>query len=472
MGKKIKKLEEQSNNIITSIKESIKGKEVDYTNISIKRALFLLSIPMVLEMVMESVFSVVDIYFVSRLGADAIATVGLTESVVTLVYALGIGLSMGTAAMVSRRIGEKNNEMAAKSAFQAIVLALILSVFIAVAGIFFSKEILSLMGASKFAVENFSDYTAIMLGGNVVIMLLFVINAIFRSAGNAAVAMRILIIANLINIILDPCLIFGIGPFPELGVKGAAIATNIGRGIAVVYQLYILITGTDRIKIKSNHLKVIPSLMWRLFKLSMGGIGQILIITTSWIVLARIVASFGSEVVSGYTIAIRIVVFAILPCHGLSNAAATLVGQNLGAERPDRSEQSVWITSKINSVILGILSVLLIIFAENFVRVFTDDPEIVSTGVECLRIVSYGFIVFGLGSIFVSSLNGAGDTKSPTIINVFCFWLFEIPLAAILAFYTSMEQNGVFYSIIIAEALMAFTAYMVFRRGKWKHKVV
>ncbi len=472
MKKKILKLRHVSSNIFVAAKESLKGKDIDYTNISIKRALLLLSIPMVLEMVMESIFSVVDIFFVSKLGADAIATVGLTESVITLVYTLGIGLSMGTAAMVSRRIGEKRHDDASCIAFQAIILTVLLSFLIAIPGVLFPKEILGLMGASDNAVNQYSDYTAIMLGGNVIIMLLFVINSVFRSAGDAIIAMGILCFANIINIILDPCLIFGIGPFPELGIKGAAIATNIGRGIAVLFQLKILLTGDNRVVIKRKHMKIVLSQIVNLLKLSTGGIGQLLIMTSSWIVLARMVASFGSEIMSGYTIAIRVIIFAILPCHGLANATATLVGQNLGVKQPDRSEKSVWITSQINSIVLAVVSIILVLFAEFFIGFFTNQPAIIASGAECLRIISYGVIVFGVGSVFVSSLNGAGDTKSPTVINIFCFWLFEIPLAYVLANYTPLLQNGIYYSIIIAEALMAIWAFYVFRSGKWKTKVV
>ncbi|MCT4638458.1 MAG: MATE family efflux transporter [Bacteroidales bacterium] len=472
MIEKLNRINLRKRDIFKSIVDSVKGSNVDYTKISIKKALFLLSIPMVLEMLMESVFAIVDIYFVSRLGSEAIAAVGITESIITLVYAVGIGLSLGTSAMVSRRIGEKNQEKASGTAFHGIVAGVIFSSLIAIPGIFFAKDILQLMGASSVIVNEHSSFTSIMLGGNYVILLLFVINGIFRSAGNAAIALRVLALANVINIVLDPCLIFGIGPFPELGVQGAAIATNIGRGVAVVYQLYLLVKGSGAIKIDLSRVKLSVALMGKLVRLSIGSIGQILIMTTSWLALVRVISTFGSDALSGYTIGIRVIIFAILPCNGLSNAVATLVGQNLGASRPDRSEESVWLAVRVNAVILILISIILIAFTEPLIRIFTDNIRVIKSGVDCLRIVSYGFVVFGFGSILINSLNGAGDTKTPTIINIFCFWCLEIPLACFLAFYTGMNENGVFYSIIISEAVMTLIALYVFRLGKWKYKEV
>jgi putative MATE family efflux protein len=472
MIEKLNRINLRKRDIFKSIVDSVKGRNVDYTKISIKKALFLLSIPMVLEMLMESVFAIVDIYFVSRLGSEAIAAVGITESIITLVYAVGIGLSLGTSAMVSRRIGEKNDEKASGTAFHGIVVGVILSSLIAIPGIFFAKDILQLMGASSVIVNEYSSFTSIMLGGNYVILLLFVINGIFRSAGNAAIALRVLALANVINIVLDPCLIFGIGPFPELGVLGAAIATNIGRGVAVVYQLYLIVKGSGTIKIDLSRVKLSVALMGKLIRLSIGSIGQILIMTTSWLALVRVISTFGSDALSGYTIGIRVIIFAILPCNGLSNAVATLVGQNLGALRPDRSEESVWLAVRVNAVILILISIILIVYTEPLICIFTDNIKVIKSGVDCLRIVSYGFVVFGFGSILINSLNGAGDTKTPTIINIFCFWCLEIPLACFLAFYTGMNEKGVFYSIIISEAVMTLIALYVFRLGKWKYKEV
>ncbi len=454
------------------ILEAVSGTEQDFTTGSLKRAVFLLSIPMVLEMVMESVFAVVDIYFVSKLGADAVATVGITETLITVIYAIGVGLGMATTALVSRRIGEKKPEEAASAAFQAILTGFTISLFIAIPGFIFAPELLSLMGASTEISSNYSGYPAIMLGGNSVIMLLFIINAIFRSAGDAAVSMRVLWLANILNLILDPCLIFGYGPFPELGVTGAAIATNIGRGIAVLYQFYLLFRGKNRVKLSVKNIRPDPKIIRKLMNLSWGGIGQTLIATSSWIGLVRIISEFGNEVLAGYTIAIRIVIFSLLPSWGISNAAATLVGQNLGANKPDRAEKSVWATGKVNFFILGIIGLIFILFPEFFIRLFINDPGVVKSGGQCLRIMSYGFIAYGLGMVVINSFNGAGDTLTPTKINLVCFWLVEIPLAYILAIPLGIGETGVFYSIIISETLMTITAVILFRKGKWKLKKV
>ncbi|MCF8373014.1 MAG: MATE family efflux transporter [Bacteroidales bacterium] len=455
------------------ILESISGTEKDFTTGSLKKAVLLLSIPMVLEMIWESLFAIADIYFVSRLGAEAVAAVGITESLITIVYSLGIGLSMATTAMVSRRIGEKNPDKAARTAFQGIVVGVIASLFIAIPGILFAPELLKLMGASSHIVEELSGYTTIMLGGNVVIMLLFIINAVFRSAGDAAISMRVLMIANIINIILDPCLIFGIGPFPELGIEGAAIATTIGRGLAVVYQFFLLFSGkSKRIMLRKENCVPDFRLMKKLIKISMGGIGQILIATTSWIGLVRIIAVFGSEAVAGYTIGIRIIIFSILPSLGISNAASTLVGQNLGAKNPGRAEQSVWLTGKINMTLLGVIGFIFILIPEPFVLFFTDEASVIQSASMCLRIISIGFISYGFGMVLINSFNGAGDTTTPTLINVFCFWLLEIPLAYLLAIYFNIGEKGVFVSIVVAESIMTLSAFILFKRGKWKLKQV
>lgn len=432
----------------------------------------LLSIPSILEMVMESVFVIVDIYFVSKLGADAIATVGLTESLITVIYAIAMGLGTATTSLVSRRIGEKNPGAASKTAIQAIITGIIISIIIGLPGYFFSKEILGMMGASDNIIENMSGYTRIMLGSNIVIMLLFIINAVFRSAGDAAVAMKVLWLGNIINIVMDPLLIFGIGPFPEMGIKGAAVATLIGRGVAVLVQFYLLFRGKNRVKLFINHIVVDFRIMIKILKLSIGSIGQNLIGTLSWIALVRIISIFGSEIVAGYTIAIRIIGFAILPSWGLSNAASTLVGQNLGASKPDRAERSVWITGWFNMIFLGIIGLILFLFPEKFISLFVTGSEAFSSGTEGLKIMSIGFIAYGLGMVLVNSFNGAGDTMTPLKINIFVYWFFEIPLAWFLAMNSGMEQKGVYASILIAETIMTLIAWLVFRRGKWKLKKV
>lgn len=457
---------------MNNVSEAVSGTEQDFTEGKLSRAILLLSIPAVLEMVMESVFVIVDIYFVSKLGSDAVATVGITESMVTIIYAIAIGLGTATTSMVSRRIGEKNNDAASVAAFQAILTGIIVSVCIGLPGGFFARNLLGSMGASKSIIDNMSGYTSIMLGGNIVIMMLFIINAIFRSAGDAAVAMKVLWIGNIINIILDPCLIFGLGPFPHLGVTGAAVATNIGRGTAVLVQFYLLFNGKKRIKLSAKHLIVNFRIMIRLLKLSFGSIGQNLIGTSSWIALVRIISLFGSEVVAGYTIAMRIIGFTLLPSWGISNAASTLVGQNLGAKKPDRAERSVWITGWVNMILLGIIGLVLVLFPESFIRFFISDENVVKSGILGLRIVSLGFIAYGLGMVLVNSFNGAGDTSTPLKINIFAFWLIEIPLAWLLAIKAGFNEEGVFIAIVVAESLMTIIALIVFRRGKWKLKEV
>jgi putative MATE family efflux protein len=454
------------------VAEAVSGTEQDFTEGKLSRAIILLAIPAVLEMIMESIFVIVDIYFVSKLGADAVATVGLTESIVTIIYAVAIGLGVATTSMVSRRIGEKNPAAASKTAFQAILTGLIVSLIIGIPGSLYAGRLLEMMGASKPIIENMAGYTRIMLGGNVVIMMLFIINAIFRSAGDAAVAMKVLWIGNIINIILDPCLIFGLGPFPHLGVTGAAVATTIGRGTAVLVQFYLLFAGKKRISLSVRHLGIDFRIMFKLLKLSFGSIGQNLIGTTSWIVLVRIISIFGSEVVAGYTIAIRIVGFILLPSWGLSNAASTLVGQNLGAKKPERAERAVWAAGWVNMILLGIIGLILVIFPEPFIRLFIENENVVKSGVLGLRIISIGFVAYGLGMVLVNSFNGAGDTSTPLKINIFAFWLIEIPLAWLLAIKAGFNEEGVFIAIVVAESLMTTIAWLVFRRGKWKLKEV
>jgi len=456
----------------SNIAEAVSGTEQDFTEGKLSRAILLLAIPAVLEMVMESVFVIVDIFFVSRLGADAIATVGLTESLMTIIYAIAIGLGTATTSMVSRRIGEKNPDSASVAAFQAILTGIIVSLIIGIPGAIYSERVLGYMGASQEIIDNMSGYTRIMLGGNVVIMMLFIINAIFRSAGDAAIAMKVLWIGNIINIILDPCLIFGLGPFPQMGVTGAALATTIGRGTAVLFQFYILFFGNKRIKLTLHHLVVDFRIMLKLLKLSFGSIGQNLISTSSWIAMVRIISIFGSEVVAGYTIAIRIIGFTILPSWGLSNAAATLVGQNLGAKKPERAERAVWVTGWVNMLLLGIIGTYLVLFPEPVIRIFIDNENVIKSGVTGLRIISIGFIAYGLGMVLVNSFNGAGDTSTPLKINIFAFWMVEVPLAWFLALKAGFNEEGVFIAIVVAESLMTLIAWLVFRRGKWKLKVV
>lgn len=454
------------------IKDSLSGEEKDYTNGRIGKALFMLAIPMVLEMIFESVFAIADILFVSQLGKDAVATVGITETITTIVYAIGFGLSMATTALVARRVGEKKFEKAAKVSAQAIVTGAIASVFISIVGIFFSKDLLQLMGANATIVNEMSGYASIILGSNMIIMLLFINNAIFRSAGDAALSMRVLIIANGLNIILDPLLIFGLGPIPAMGVEGAAIATSIGRGLAVVYQFVLLFKGSGKIHIKIEHFTLRWKTIKKLIKLSVGGIGQNIIATSSWIGLMRIMAEFGSAAIAGYTIAIRILIFILLPSWGLSNAAATLVGQNLGANQSERAEKSVWAAGRINVVFLGLIGIIFFLFPAYFIELFTDDQGILVNGIQALKIISCGFIFYGMGMVLLNSINGAGDTQTPTLLNLISFWIVEIPVAYLLAIQFGWNQKGVFYAIIIAEAVLTLIALYWFKTGRWKLKKV
>jgi len=452
--------------------DAIRGNEQDFTQGNLNRAILLLAVPMVLEMAMESVFSIIDVFFVARLGSGAVAVVGITESLLTLIFAIAIGLSMATTAMVARRIGEKAPEKAAVVAVQSIAVGVIVSLVVGVLGIVFAADLLRLMGASADVIDEGYRYTAIMLGGNVVIMMLFLINAIFRGAGDAAIAMRVLWIANLVNIALDPCFIFGLGPFPELGVTGAAVATNIGRGTGVALQLWFLFKGRGRVVVRKRHLRLEPAIMARLLRVSIGGIGQFLLATSSWIFLVRIISRFGSTALAGYTIGLRLIIFAILPSWGLSNAAATLVGQNLGAGNPSRAERSVWRAGFYNMVFLAIVAVIFIVLAESIVAPFTDDPEVVPHAVKCLRYLSAGYIFYAYGMVMVQSFNGAGDTFTPSVINFFCYWLLQIPLAWVLAVTTGHGPAGVFIAIVVSESVIAIVGVWIFRKGHWKSKVI
>ncbi len=452
----------------SSIREAVRGSHQDFTTGSLNRAILLLAIPMVLEMVLESLFSVVDVFWVGRLGADAVATVGLTESMLSLVMAIGFGLGLSTTVMVARRIGEKDPSGAAVAGVQAIVIGLVLSLIVGLPCLFYAPHLLRLMGASPQIIVVGSGYARIALAGGGVIMMLFLNNAIFRGAGDAAIAMRLLWVSNIINLVLDPCLIFGWGPFPNLGVTGAALATFTGRSIGVLYQFYRLLRGTERIRILRSQLHVNFRVLFRLLRVSLTGILQFAIAHTSWIGLVRIVSIFGSAALAGYTIAIRILIFVIMPSWGLSNAAATLVGQNLGARQPERAQISVWRTGFYNMLFLGGIGLFFIFFAEPVIRLFTSDPAVVPLAVSCLRILSYGNIGYAYGMVMLQAFNGAGDTVTPTIVNFFGFWLLEIPLAYFLAITLRFQSNGVFWSIVIAEAAIAGAGILLFRRGRWK----
>lgn len=460
--------QQSKQSIFSLFKEAITGKQNDFTTGSIRKAVFLLSIPMILEMLMESIFALVDIIFVSRVSTNAVATVGLTESVLTLVYAVAIGLSMGATAIVARRTGEKDPEGAKQAAVQVIFLGAFVAVLISIIGILFPKEILALMGGSKELIEEGYGYTQVLLGGNITVMLLFLINAIFRGAGNASIAMWTLILSNGLNIILDPIFIFGLGPIPAFGVEGAAIATTTGRGIAVLAQLVILFRGNSYIKIAFKDLVIKTKVLFNLIKVSLGGIGQFLIGTSSWVVLMLIMATFGSEVLAGYTIAIRIMMFTLMPAWGMSNAAATLVGQNLGAQKPDRAESSVWKTSKYCAVFMGIVSVIYIFLAPTFLSWFSSEPDVVKYGALCLQIIAAGYIAYAYGMVVIQSFNGSGDTKTPTWINFFCFWLFQLPFAYVMAITLEFGPEGVFWAITLAEVLIAIVGVIWFKKGKWK----
>ncbi len=455
----------------TLLKQAIRGTEQDYTEGSLGRAVFLLSVPMILEMLMESVFGILDVYFVGRLGADAVAAVGLTEALLTVVFGVAMGLSMSTTALVARRIGEKQPEQAATTAVQAIAVGIGVAAPVAVAGIVWPRELLTLMGAPPSVVEAGWAYTAWILGGNASILLLFLINAVFRGAGDATVAMRSLWLANAVNIVLDPCLIFGLGPFPELGITGAAIGTTVGRSVGVVYQL-VALSRRGRVQVRRHHVRLDLDVALRLLRVSIGGILQFLIATASWLALVRILTPYGAAPLAGYTIALRIIVVAILPSWGMTNAVATLVGQNLGAGKPERAEKSVWITGIYNMVFLIGVAAVFISWPEPLIGVFTSDPAVRALGATCLRVVSYGYAFYAWGMVMVQAFNGAGDTTTPTWINLGCYWLFQIPLAAVLANVLELGPLGVFLAITIAESVLAVVGVLVFRRGAWKERVV
>ena len=455
-------------NLRKALVEAIKGTQADYTSISLKRSIFLLAVPMVLELVMESTFAIVDIYFVGKLGASAVATVGLTETYLFLLYSIAIGLATAVTAIIARRIGEKKGEDASVSAIQSIILAVLASVPFAVAGIFYAEELLTLMGADAWTLAHGLPYMQWMLGGNVVIMLLFVINAVFRGAGDAAIAMWVLGIANGLNILLDPLLIFGWGPIPAMGLEGAAIATTIGRGCGVLVQLYLLFKGGKHIRVKLSQLVWDAKAMLGILNTSMGGIGQMIIGMTSWIFLMRILADIGSEAVAGATIALRIMLFCMMPAWGLSNAATTLVGQNLGAQDPDRAESAIWKIGKYNMFFLLFVSVFFFLFSETLVSFFSDVPEVIKVGGKWLEILSYSFFIYGWWMVATQAFNGSGDTATPTKINFVFFWLIQIPLAYSLAIQLDWGYSGVFWAVFFSETSAGIFTLWLFTRGKWK----
>ncbi len=448
--------------IVSFIKESLNSEDKDFTTGNLRKAVFLLAIPMILEMCMESVFAVVDIFFVGKLGALATATVGLTESMLTIIYSLGFGISMATTAMVARRIGEKNTKDAAKAGAQSILIAIVLSLIISVVGFFFSKDLLYLMGATKEIAEYGYTYTTIMLVGNIVIMLLFLLNGIFRGAGNAAIAMKSLWVANICNIILCPILIH------YYGITGAAVATTIGRGIGVIYQLRQLLKGKGLIQLHLQYFKPHITIIKSLLNVTITATMQFIIASASWIAMARIMTSFGNNAIAGYTIAIRLIVFFILPAFGLSNAAATLVGQNLGANQPDRAAKSVWKVAKYNAIYMGFVSLLFLFGAEYFVSFITHEPLVIKTAVLALRVITLGYIFYGIGMVMMNAFNGAGDSRTPTIINFFWFWIFQIPVAYFVAIKLNWGEMGIYLSIVVTETLVTLTSMYLFKKGKWK----
>ena len=456
----------------SAIREALRGSRQDYTVGPIGRSIILLAIPMVLEMCMESIFAVVDIKWVSYLGADAMATVGLTESMLTLIYAIAIGLSIGATAMVARRIGEHDPDGAARAAMQSVFLGLLVAVVLALIGAPLAPKLLGVMGAAPSVIEHGVWFTRIMLACNASVVMLFMINAIFRGAGDAAIAMRVLWLANALNIVLGPCFIFGFGPFPKLGIAGAAVATNIGRGTGAIYAFSRLIRKGRRFEITRRHFRIETQIMRRLVKLSGTGTFQVFIGMASWIGLVRTISAFGTDALAGYIVGIRVILFALLPSWGMSNAAATMVGQALGAKKPERAERAVWRAGFYNMIFLGCVGFIFVVFARQIIWLFTSDPAVMPYGIDCLRIVAAGFLFYAYGMVLTQSFNGAGDTWTPTILNLFVFWLWELPLAYVLAVVFGFGPRGVFLAITIAFSTLAIVSAIFFRRGKWKLKVV
>jgi putative MATE family efflux protein len=452
----------------TTVKEALHGSRQDFTETPVGRAVVLLAIPMVLEMLMESVFAVADIFFVGHLGANAVATVGVTESIMTLVYAVAFGLSIGATATVARRIGEHDPERAASAAVQSLALGVIIALVIGTAGALFGPRLLAAMGASDEIVRVGGTFTRVMIGGSGTALMLFLVNAVFRGAGDAAIAMRVLWFANAINIVLGPCLIFGVGPFPRLGVTGAAVGTTIGRGCGVLYQLYVLTRRPGRVQVQRRHLTIDPAAMRGILRISGTAMFQNFVGTASWMGLMRILTGFGSAAVAGNTIGIRIILFALLPSFGVSNAAATLVGQNLGARKPDRAEAAAWRAAWYNTAFLGAIGAIFVVFAPQLLAIFTSDPAVATYGIRCLRIVAAGFLFYGFGMVLTAAFNGAGDTRTPTWIHLVCLWFWEIPLAWALAHPFGFGPTGVFIAVSVAFSTLAVVSTLLFRRGTWK----
>lgn len=454
--------------LFSTFMQAIKGGHEDFTTGSIRKAIFLLAVPMILEMLMESIFALVDIIYVSQVSENAVATVGLTESVITLLYAVAIGLSMAATALVARRVGEKQINKARSAAVQALILGVLVAIIVGFLGVSYAKDILHFMGGSPELIEEGHGYTQWLLGGNMTIMLLFLINAVFRGAGDASLAMWALVLSNGLNLILDPIFIFGWGPVPEYGVMGAGIATNIGRGTAVVFQLIILFSGRSRIQLFLSDIKVEADQMWNLIKVSAGGISQFLIGTSSWVILMYMMAKFGTDVLAGYTIAIRVMMFTLMPSWGMSNAAATLVGQNLGAGKPDRAEKSVWTTGGYNAYFMGAVSVFYLLFAKTIIGLLVENPVVIDNGALCLQVIAAGYLFYAYGMVLTQAFNGSGDTQTPTRINLVSFWCFQLPVAYLLAFALDFGPLGVFIAITTSEVLLAIISWVLFKKGKWK----
>jgi putative MATE family efflux protein len=463
----------ENNSFSSVMREAFVGTSRDFTQGSIFAALVILAIPMILEMSMESLFAIVDTFVVAKLGAESVAVVGLTESILALIYAVGVGFSIGATATVARRFGEKDLDGAARTATHAVYLGAIVSLLMGAAGVIFAPQILGLLRAESHVIELGVPFMQIMLGTNIVIVFLFLLNGIFRGAGDAAIALRVLILSNGLNILLCPMFIFGIGPFPELGVTGAAVATVCGRGSGVIYAAWMLFGRTNgRLHVRREPWTFDPKLLISLLRLSGTAVLQFLVSTASWSVLVTIIAGFGTIALAGYQIGLRVIIFVLLPAVGLANAAATLVGQNLGAGRPDRAERSVWIASGLNAGLLGVAGLFFVIFSSFVISVFTNDPAVAAVGRDCLRIVGYGYAFYGLAIVMESAFNGAGDTWTPTYLNLVLFWLFEIPLAYVLANYYGFGPRGVFWAITLAFSTLAVAAALMFKRGKWKLKTV
>jgi len=460
------------NSFWSILREAVWGTNRDFTTGSLGVAIFILAVPMIIEMMAESLFAIVDIFYVSRLGSSAVAVVSITESMMYLIYSVAIGLSIGATATVARRIGEKDTEGAAKAATHSLYLGAFASLVLGGIGVIFAPNFLRLMGADESIVAEGTAFTRIMLGGNVVVMFLFMLNAIFRGAGDAAIAMRVLWFANIMNVILAPCFIFGLWIFPQLGVTGAAVGTTLGRGLGVLFASYKLFFAEKRFTIHAYHWKMDPARLWKLIKVSAPGVLQFFIQTASWIGLVRVITGFGVQAIAGYQIGIRVVIFALLPSVGLANAAATLVGQNLGAGKPERSERAVWTAAFYNVIVQTSIGILFVVFAGSIAGIFATEPDELQYATDALRIIAYGFFFYAIGMVLETAFNGAGDTWTPTWLNFCVFWLFEIPLAYALAYEFGLGPYGVFWAITISFSVLAVVAAMLFRRGKWKLKAV